>query len=183
MAKKKSDKKQNLRQSDRIVQLNKEKIQSSKQNKQWLILAGIAILTFISFYPSLNCGFTNWDDGTYVTENHLIWKLDVESIKKFFSTPVSLNYHPLTMLTLAFDYKIDKLNPYYYHLNNVLLHVLNTLLVFIFISRFVSIYNKKKNNQMNFAPILLQSHLSRLCFSEFTQCMWRALHGLLNGKM
>jgi tetratricopeptide (TPR) repeat protein len=47
------------------------------------------------------------------------------------------------MLSLALDYKLGKLNPYYYHLNNVLIHILNTLLVFIFIRIFMEGYNRK----------------------------------------
>ncbi|MBI4946647.1 MAG: tetratricopeptide repeat protein [Bacteroidetes bacterium] len=120
--------------------------QSGNKQKQWLVLAVLAVLaviTFAVFYPSLKCEFTNWDDGTYVTENPMIWKLDGKAIKEIFSVPVSLNYHPLTMLSLALDYKLDKLNPYYYHLNNVLIHILNTLLIFVFIRMFMEGYNRK----------------------------------------
>src|ERR1035437_3640913 len=127
------------------------KKQDSGKQKQWIALFVLAIITFISFYPSLKCEFTNWDDGTYVTENPMIWKLDGKAIKEIFSTPVSLNYHPLTILSLALDYKLGKLNPYYYHLNNVLLHILNTLLVFIFIRMFMEGYNRKTVSE-NFRP-------------------------------
>ena len=127
------------------------KKQDSGNRKQWLALFALAIVTFLSFYPSLKCEFTNWDDGTYVTENPMIWKLDGKAIKEIFSTPVSLNYHPLTMLSLALDYKLGKLNPYYYHLNNVLIHILNTLLVFVFIRMFMEGYNRKVVSE-NFRP-------------------------------
>jgi len=119
------------------------KKESVSKQKQWLTLIVLAIVTFIVFFPSLKCEFTNWDDGTYVTEDPMIWKLDGHAIKEIFSTPVSLNYHPLTMLSLAIDYTFDKLNPYYYHLNNVLIHILNTLLVFVFIQLLVRGYNQR----------------------------------------
>ncbi len=73
----------------------------------------------------------------------MIWKLDGQAIKEIFTKPISLNYHPITMLSLAIDYKLGKLNPYYYHLNNVLFHILNVLLLFVFIQRFVQGYNLK----------------------------------------
>lgn len=121
-----------------------EKVSSSSGNsRHFLFLFALAILTFITFYPSLKCEFTNWDDGTYITENPMIWKLDGKALKEIFSAPVSLNYHPLTMLSLAIDYKLGKLNPYYYHLNNVLIHILNTLLVFVFVQMFVRGYNQR----------------------------------------
>ena len=111
--------------------------------KQWVVFAALAIVTFAAFYPSLKCEFTNWDDGTYVTENPMIWKLDGKAIKEIFTTPVSLNYHPLTMLSLAIDYKFAKLDPYLYHLVNVLIHILNALLLFIFMRLFVRGYNQR----------------------------------------
>lgn len=113
------------------------------KQKQWITLAVLAVVTFIVFLPSLKCEFTNWDDGTYVTENPMIWKLDGESIKEIFTKSISLNYHPLTMLSLAIDYSIGKLDPYSYHLNNVIIHILNSLLVFIFIRMFVEGYNRR----------------------------------------
>lgn len=127
--------------------------------KKWLALIFLSALTFLAFYPSLNCGFTNWDDGTYVTENPMIWKLNGQALKEIFSTPVSLNYHPLTMLSLAIDYSIDKLNPFYFHLTNVLIHILNVLLLFVFTERFISGYNLRstsghKLNPFNMALIV-----------------------------
>lgn len=116
---------------------------ATDKRNTWIYLSAISVITFAVFFPSLKCEFTNWDDGTYVTQNPMIWKLDAEALKEIFTTPVSLNYHPLTMLSLAIDYSIDKLNPYYYHLNNVLIHILNVLLVFVFIKKFLEGYNKK----------------------------------------
>src|ERR1035437_2904296 len=124
-----------------------KKQQPGNKQKQWIVLCALAVVTFITFYPSLKCEFTNWDDGTYVTEDPMIWKLDGKAIKEIFSTPVSLNYHPLTMLSLAIDYKLGKLNPYYYHLNNVLIHILNTLFVFVFINMFMEVYNRKISSE------------------------------------
>ena len=120
---------------------------SAAKQKQWTTLAALAVVTFVVFLPSLKCEFTNWDDGTYVTENPMIWKLNGESLKEIFTKPISLNYHPLTMLSLAIDYTFDKLNPYYYHLNNVLIHILNVLLLFIFTRMFVEGYNRRSASE------------------------------------
>ncbi len=123
------------------------KKQSDYKQKQWLVLAVLAVVTFAVFFPSLKGEFTNWDDGTYVTEDPMIWKLDGKAIKEIFSSPVSLNYHPLTMLSLAIDYKLGKLSPYYYHLNNVLIHILNVWLVFFFVRKFTEIVNRKASSE------------------------------------
>lgn len=97
-----------------------------------LILGAILLLTLAAFAPSFNCGFTNWDDNGYVTENKLVTDLSPAGIANIFSTEsdVMLNYHPLTMLTLALDYKFAGLKAPRYHAVNVLLHLANTALVF-----------------------------------------------------
>jgi len=101
---------------------------------KWLWLAAILVLTFIVFYPALQAEFTNWDDNVYLNENKLITGLSFDHIKKIFSidNPVSLNYHPITILSLAIDYHFSKLAPFRYHLVNLVLHLLNTALVFFF---------------------------------------------------
>ena len=47
------------------------KIESYTKNKTHVfgILIVVFFLTLLSFYPSINNGFTNWDDNKYVTEN------------------------------------------------------------------------------------------------------------------
>ena len=88
------------------------------------------VITAISFFPMFSNGFTNWDDQFYVTENPLLKGPDWSAI---FTQASAANYHPLTILSLAFNYAISGLEPFSYHLVNWLLHILNTALVFLFI--------------------------------------------------
>lgn len=103
------------------------------RQKMFLALFCITIITFIALFPSLKNEFTNWDDPTYVLENNLVKSLSTENIKSIFSSTVSLNYHPLTMLSLAIDYHFSELKPGTYHTTNLIFHLLNTLLVFWFV--------------------------------------------------
>jgi tetratricopeptide (TPR) repeat protein len=98
-----------------------------------IVVAVILIITFFSYTPSLNNEFTNWDDPTYVMDNQYIIDLKKENINLMFTKPVSLNYHPLTILSLAINYHYSRLDPKPYHTTNLIFHLLNTLLVFIFI--------------------------------------------------
>ncbi len=100
----------------------------------WYWIGAILLLTIVAFYPSLTCKFVHWDDQAYVSESELIKSLSFENIKRIFSfkSVVALNYHPITILSLAIDYKFAKVNPFYYHLVNVIIHLLNTFLVFLF---------------------------------------------------
>ncbi|GJM31134.1 MAG: O-GlcNAc transferase [Saprospiraceae bacterium] len=102
----------------------------SKEYRFYLL--GLVVLTFIAFFPSLQNGFTNWDDPVYVTENSFIFNANWGAL---ISEPFSLNYHPLTMLSLGINYQISGLEPFGYHLTNLLLHLINTVLVFLFIQR------------------------------------------------
>ncbi len=99
---------------------------------KWIWLAVILILTYISFAPSMDDEWTNWDDPVYVLENPLITNPNTP-VKDIITKPVSLNYHPLTMMTLKWNYESVKAAPHAYHLTNVLLHLVNTTLVFFFI--------------------------------------------------
>lgn len=131
------------------MQKQKKQIVPQKSNwKFWASMAAILVIVFIAYKPSLKNDWTNWDDPTYVLENERVRNFDMETAKYFFNTdhPVSLNYHPLTMLSLAMDYSIanskgkkskDNLYPGYnaktYHTTNLIFHLLNSLLVFLFI--------------------------------------------------
>jgi hypothetical protein len=95
-----------------------------------LWLFGVLAITGVCLIPMLNNGFTNWDDDVYVTNNLIIKAPDWGAI---FTRPSAYNYHPLTMLTLAFNYAISGVDPFSYHLVNWLFHLLNTSLVFLFI--------------------------------------------------
>lgn len=118
--------------------MNSKKQESLKQtvySSNWLWLSGILLLTFFTFYPSLKNGFTNWDDNVYIAENPLIKSLSADNIKKIMDTDnsVALNYHPITILSFAIDYKISGYNPKIFHTTNLIFHLLNTALVFFFI--------------------------------------------------
>jgi len=75
--------------------------------------------------------FVTYDDPDYVTENASIrLGLSAEGWKYALTTPVMGFYHPITMLTLLADYELYGLDPKGYHLGNIFLHALNTLLLF-----------------------------------------------------
>ncbi len=103
-----------------------------KRSTMLLWLSVILIVTCIAFSPSIKNDFTNWDDPAYILNNPLLTDFP-SSITIIFSSIVCSNYHPLTVLSNALEYKIWGLNPTPFHVNNVILHLLNTLLVFWFI--------------------------------------------------
>lgn len=123
--------------------MNKKRIKKNlpapTDRKQWILAGLVLLLTFLLFSPALKGGFTNWDDDRYITDNPVIKHLSVGDLGKYSDTFVG-NFQPLTILSYAVDYSLVGMNPFWYHLENILLHLLNTLLVF-FLVRSIS-----KNN-------------------------------------
>src|SRR4026208_536364 len=74
------------------------------ERKHWLMMIVLGAVTFICFSPILKNDFTNWDDNVYVHENPLVTGKTIP-YAEIFRTPVSLNYHPLTIITLAWNYR------------------------------------------------------------------------------
>jgi len=102
-------------------------------NRQlWMLLIAVGV-TLLVFLPSLRNGFvTNWDDNGYIRDYQPIKAFNWANIKIIFSTYHQGNYHPLTIFTYAIEYALVGLKPFLYHFDNLILHLLNVVLVFIF---------------------------------------------------
>ncbi|HWR58483.1 MAG TPA: hypothetical protein VN328_06315, partial [Thermodesulfovibrionales bacterium] len=100
----------------------------SSNIKIWSTALFVAAVTLVVYLPALSNQFVNWDDDLYVYENPHIRSLDAGFIKWMFQFNV-YNWHPLTLLSHAIDYRIWKLNPMGHHLTNIVLHSMNTFLL------------------------------------------------------
>jgi len=92
----------------------------------WMSLLVVLPVTFISYVPCLQNGFTNWDDPTYITDNPLIRELSWPAVKRIFSEVYFSNYQPLHIFSYALEYHFFKDQPHGYHLVSVLMHLVNT---------------------------------------------------------
>jgi tetratricopeptide (TPR) repeat protein len=93
----------------------------------------LCIVTFTAFFPALKNGFTNCDDDKMVTNNPRITSLARDNVTSFFTEPHEYLYHPLVLLSYAVEYHFFKLRPLPYHATNILIHLCNTVLVFLLI--------------------------------------------------
>ncbi|PKN96593.1 MAG: hypothetical protein CVU43_19890 [Chloroflexi bacterium HGW-Chloroflexi-5] len=103
-----------------------------------LICLSLAILTVIAFSPVMDCGFINLDDNIFVYENIYVQSgFNWNSIRQAFSIELleKAGWVPLTWLSLMLDSSIFGINPFGYHLTNLLLHVMNTILLFLILCR------------------------------------------------
>jgi tetratricopeptide (TPR) repeat protein len=75
------------------------------------------------------------DDRDYVTANfHIHGGLAWSTIKWAFTSTAAANWHPLTWLSHALDYQLFGLNPAGHHLDSVLIHALNAVVLFLLLS-------------------------------------------------
>jgi hypothetical protein len=120
-----------------------------------LLLALLVIATYITFSPGFSPEkqFTNWDDLGYVVNQPLIKTQDADSSALLWkpSTEVMLNYHPITMWTLAKNYASAELDIQPYFQTNLFLHCCNAILVFILLFNFC--YFSYNNGDCNFTSI------------------------------
>ena len=90
----------------------------------------IAAVAFLVFSPCLTADFLSWDDYNYIRDNALIRVFSWSNIMHIFhyKTIVVGNYHPLTILTYLMEYQVAGINPFLYHFDNLLLHLVNICL-------------------------------------------------------
>lgn len=91
------------------------------------------VVVMVSFLPSLKNSFTNWDDEFYISQNPDVKNLSLKGIAKLFTTTKLGLYTPLVSISFALEYHFFKLDPAAYHTTNLILHLMNCLLVFMFI--------------------------------------------------
>lgn len=102
-----------------------------------LLVTLLCVLTvvFVVYRPSLNHQFVNWDDDVHLLGNPFIKPLDGRHLQDIFTTTVNEIYIPLTLLSFAVEYHFFGAQPFIYHLDNVLLHLMVTAMVLLFALR------------------------------------------------
>jgi tetratricopeptide (TPR) repeat protein len=98
-----------------------------------VLLLGV---TFAVYAPALRHGFVEWDDPYYVTENvHVREGLTASGAWWAFTSHELANWHPVTWLSHMSDVSLYGLAPWGHHLTSLLLHLANTLLLFVVLRR------------------------------------------------
>lgn len=111
-------------------------INISSQNKNLIIYICLVVVILAAFWQVNQADFINLDDPVYVTENfHIQSGITLDGIRWAFSTTYAEFWHPLTWLSLMLDYQLYGLNAGGYHLTNLILHILSTLLLFWLFNR------------------------------------------------
>lgn len=153
-----------------VTQAPKQKSKTTKSvptfQMEWnrsifLILIALSSLTFFTYQGALDNDFVDWDDYAYVIDNNLVRSQnDMGSLTQYgknntvllepspyttrssdiFKRPISLNFHPLTILTMRWNNNVcpscfNGISARPFILWNIILHILNACLVFLLIYR------------------------------------------------
>jgi len=105
----------------------------------WLTSLVLFLATLAVFSRVLLADFVQWDDDISVYQNPHIQGLDWTRLRWMFSdASYALRYEPLNWLGYALIYQLSGLKPFGYHLANLVLHCLNTVLLFACIRRLLA---------------------------------------------
>ena len=117
-----------------------------------LAIIGLVGLVFLVYSGSLFGDFV-FDDRPVIVNNDTIKSF--RHLPEFFthgvwhSTKIQLvdTYRPLFLVALMLNYKLWGLNPFGFHLTNILFHVANSIMVF-FLLRLLIIYLESRYHIM-----------------------------------
>ncbi len=98
----------------------------------------IFVVVFLSFLPSLNGQFLDWDDRENLLRNTGYRGLGWAQLRWMLTTTVLGHYIPLTWMTFGLNYALGGLNPWGYHLLNLLLHGANAALFYLVARRLLA---------------------------------------------
>ncbi len=110
---------------------------SSTSHRALLTVAGIFLLFALGLYwQSFYFDYVYFDDSRYVLENPEVNRgLSLEAVRWAFTSTFMSNWHPLTWMSHMLDVSLFGVDPAWGHLHNLLLHWLNSLLVYLLLCR------------------------------------------------
>jgi protein O-mannosyl-transferase len=103
---------------------------------KYIIIALLLLTTIAVYWPAVSHEFVNYDDPAYVTGNVYVRKgFTLENIRWAFTTTLMGNWNPVTWFSHMTDIHLYGLDPRGHHLTSIIIHGLNTILLFIFLNR------------------------------------------------
>jgi len=96
---------------------------------RWIAPLACALLAFAVFSPALHASFVDIDDTQLLVDNEHFRGLGWEQLRWMLTTRRMGHWQPLTWLSFALDWKLHGLDPFWFHLTNLLLHALDAALV------------------------------------------------------
>lgn len=94
----------------------------------WVLAGiGVAAAAVLPFLPALHGEFLNWDDEENFVRNQGFRGLGWAQLRWMLSTTLMGHWIPLTWLSFGLNYALGGMDPWGYHVLNLLLHAANAL--------------------------------------------------------
>jgi len=91
----------------------------------------LSLLIIVLYWRVHGYDFVSLDDSFIYTNPHLMNGLSIKNIFWAFSNYTTTLWIPATWISFFLDYEIYGMNPGGYHVTNVILHICNTLIIFV----------------------------------------------------
>jgi protein O-mannosyl-transferase len=90
----------------------------------------VFVVAILAFLPALQNDFVDWDDDALFLNNPDYRGLGIDQITWMFTHAKLGHYQPITWLTHGLDYCLWGMNPFGYHLSNLIYHAACAVLVY-----------------------------------------------------
>ena len=100
----------------------------------------LAVIVFTLYHKVIYYPFLSWDDIEYIIENPCLKSFEYSNFKRIFTPggiPGEMLYIPMTYLSFFLEKGVLGLTSETVHTNNLILHTINTILVYFLLSHFI----------------------------------------------
>lgn len=98
-----------------------------------------AVLAFLAFLPAVGAKFVNWDDEASFLTNTAYRGLGPVELRWMLTTTFLGHWSPLAWITWGLNYVTGGLDPFGYHLGNLLIHSANVALLWLIARQLLAI--------------------------------------------
>lgn len=107
--------------------------------RRFLLPAAVFAIALVPFLPGLSGEFVNWDDDVNFLANPNFRGLGWSNLRWMLTTTHQGHWIPLTWLTLGGNYALGGMNPWGYHLVNLVIHAASAVLFYFAARRLISL--------------------------------------------
>jgi protein O-mannosyl-transferase len=133
---------------DRVEESRPDSVNQSATQSPMVIYVLLAAITFFTFWPVVHFDFVNFDDPDYVGNWHVQKGLTLSGIVWAFGT-----WHPITWISHMLDAQFFGKDPTGPHLVNLLLHVANSVLLFVVLRRMFTVLKDHAGSETQISRI------------------------------
>lgn len=111
------------------------KIMENFKKHQIILIFLLFAVSFFAYFPAVTADFATLDDLAILSGTNKTPELTTHNVLKIFTEDHLGLYHPLVTLSFSAERHFFGLVPAFYHVNNMLLHIFSTILVFLIFIR------------------------------------------------